>query len=517
MGSAGCNTDAGDREPRILIAILLVLVTGLAFGFRLLLLCSSAEPLGTDGYYYAVQVEDLLAHGRLHVPDASWVLRFLGGCHLLAADPVFAVKAGSALLAAACVPAAWWAGRSIGIRLHGREGAGLAWPLAFWAAASPTLTHLAADFPKNLGLLAPALACLALLVRPGRRTARLAAAVAFAALAVTAHRLGAGLAALAGPGCLLGWLLGPRRAGRQGRIDWPAVWLLGGSAALFAVASLTLPGLLHPADLQRLSGQLDLSLHAPPPFAWFALRPTHPAQQVELTLPWAALVLGIWAWVRKRERRPLLGALLLPLVVCLLPPWRTDVLDMGFRLGLMAPLLAAPLALAACPRIRLPQSRLVFPSLFALGLVLSPLSRFGADPADTPPYDRYRALIQKIPRPLPELLIAHQGINFLYDHETGREAMAWAPDTNLDRRKVGRLAWGVRDGEWLACMPQDSDAPQPVRLDADYVYVREDVWERLVECAEQDRDEDLLQRIQDRRNPSRARSEALLRNRPSRS
>ncbi|MCA9572578.1 MAG: hypothetical protein KC656_32280, partial [Myxococcales bacterium] len=115
-------------------------------------------------------------------------------------------------------------------------------------------------------------------------------------------------------------------------------------------------------------------------------------------------------------------------------------------------------------------------------------------------------------RPLPELVVAHQGINFLYDHRTGREAMAWAPEPDLDPTRVGRIVWGIRGSEWVA-----HGAPDRVTLDADYAYVREDVWLAFRARALAGGDPDLEARITSWRNPSRVRPAALTRGRdPSR-
>jgi hypothetical protein len=139
-------------------------------------------------------------------------------------------------------------------------------------------------------------------------------------------------------------------------------------------------------------------------------------------------------------------------------------------------------------------------------------ARTGRDPAATPPYARYRALLARLPE-RPQLLIAHQGLSFLYGHLTWHEAMAWAPEPGLDRRTIGRIAWGIRPGEWRERGAIRAGAPRPVPLDADYTYVREDVWEALVQGARAAGDDELLERIADWRNPSAVRSSALVRNR----
>jgi hypothetical protein len=484
-----------------------------AFGARLAALLRSPEPLGTDGYYYVVQVERLLATGRLHAPDGSWVLWLLAGVARLVGDPVAGVKVGAALLAAACVPAAAVAGGALA-RGAGSEGraplAGAA--LAAWAASSPTLGQLAAEFPKTLGLVAPALLAIGLArARPGVPRGLLLAAALLAA--ATAHRLGAALLGLAALGLAAGALA--RRASPRAALG--LVLAVAGAGAAFAAATWALPNLLHPADLERLAGQLRLAPGWPSPFGYLAARRFSPAQAVELAAAWIPLALAAWAFLRRPEARPALGALALPLAVCLVPPWRDDVLDVGYRLALVAPVLAAPLLVLAWPAGRTaaaPEARRArAPASVAVAalLVAWPAARAGIDPDAHPPWDRFRRLVAALPRPLPDLLVAHQGLAFLYDHETGRDAMSWAPEPDLERRAVGRIAWGIRPGEWAEWAPRLADAPV-VPLAPGYAYVREDVWEAFVARARAEGDDDLAERLDDWRNPGRVRPRSLARN-----
>lgn len=428
----------------------LVLLSAAAFLARLGWLMRSPEPCGTDGYYYVVQTADLAAGEGLHVPDASWVLQLMGLLGQVL-DPVLAVKVGASLLAALCVPAAWF----LGDRLE------RPWTLALLAAASPTLTHLAGDFPKNLGIVAPALVLSALLVdRP--RGWHWVAVFGAGLLCATAHRLGAVWVGAALLGALLS-RLSPRL-------------LLGalGLGGIFGLAALLLPGLLHPADLERLGGHLGPGL----PLAWITLRSTHPLQLVELAAPWLLFLLGLW---QARQRRELL-VLLVPLGLFLLPAFRTDELDLGYRLALMTPLLAWGLV----PKL----PRLAWAWVLALP--------WGFDPLEHPDYARFRGLIARLPE-RPALLIAHQGINFLYDHETGDEAMAWAPEPELHRADIGRIAWGVRPGQW-------PEGTRVVMLDGDYSYLPEADWE----AALPDLPEEV---VQDPRNPTVVRPASLTRGR----
>lgn len=431
-----------------------------AFFLRLWWLWQTPEPTGTDGFYYVVQIADWSAGQGLHVPDSSWVLRLLGALGWLL-DPIAAHKVGGALLAALCVPAGFWAGERF------RPGGGLA--VAVLAACSPSLTHLAGDFAKNLGMVAPLLLWLGGLLAPAKTWRGWVLPILGALLAAWAHRLGAALVGLSLAGAVLGRL--------DGRLIWGGL----GAVGAFALLSQALPGLLHLQDLDRLQGSLDLSLHAPAPWPLATLRETHPVQLAEWSLAWggllACLALGRRSW-----------PLLVPLAAVLVVPWDLGTLDMGYRLVLVSPALLWPLA-----------AYLGRPSPWAV--LALPLAFTGFQPSAHPPYPHYRRLIARMPEQ-PKLLIAHQGFNFLYDHETGGQAMAWAPEPELDRREIGRIAVGF----------EPDDFPEPgliIALDPNTVYVNEATWEALRAQA----DPELRGRMEGPRNPSRIRPASMRRGR----
>lgn len=486
-------------SPRYTLLSLLLLALA-AFSLRLSVIWPDPHPTGTDGYYYVVQVDDLVALGELHVPDGSWVLRFLALPRAAGLDPARSVALAACCLAALAVPAGYWLGS------RRSELAGVL--LALYAAASPTITHLAADFPKNLGAVPAGWALLALVSAPvGSPRTRAALGALALLLLSTAHRTGAAIAGLAAAGWAIGWLLAGLSASRRARI-LAAVGAVAALCAFFVLSALS-PGLLHPSDLERVSSQLRANPWPPPPLSWLPLRRTDPAQLAELVIvPWLAWAVGLAAIVRRPEGRPALLALWLPLSVALNPLWRADSLDLAYRLSLLAPFLGAPILARLAPDLALRSA----PARAALlvALLALPAARLGYDPASEPPYASYDRLFAAIPRPAPELLILPQGASFYWDHLTGGEALAWAPEPGLDRSRIFRVAFGLTDGQWAAYAPKDAPV-RPIRLDYDHVYVREDVWEALVAKARAEGDDDLLARIADPRNPSRVRPAALLR------
>lgn len=480
-----------------------------SFVVRLAFFLEMPAPLGTDGYYYVVQVERWVRTGHLHVPDASWVLYFFAALGRTVGDPILAVKIGAAALAALCVPAAWFAGRRLAGEKKGAFGSAAAWIVPLWVLLSPTLTHLAGDFPKNLGCLAPLLCCYGWAAGPALGAGGVFGAAALLAAAL-AHRVGAGIIVLAAVGYGAGRLV----SGVNGKMDVRTARVTAAAvccALIFVVLSGVLPNLLHPQDLWRAGNQIQWRLAWPSPFPYFRLRATAWTERAELLLAWPALIWGLKLAYERPALRPVLCALLLPLLVCLGPFWRQDQLDIGYRLALMSPVLAVSLLTIGVAQSGF--SREPSPGLLLCLLPLAAVARTGMNPQDRPPYERFQAVIGAIPAPLPELLIAHTGMNFLYDHLTGNEAMAWAPEAELPKDGVGRVVWGVRNGEWLMLTPRVSGRPSPVMLDPEYSYAREDVWEAFVARARQSGDDDLVSRIDDWRNPSKVRPASLLRNR----
>ena len=299
----------------------LLLLTLLAFAVRLQLFLTSDEPTGWDGYSYVVQIERLVSEGRLHWPDASWVTYFLAAIHFL--DP-FSDRRGES--------------RSLPALRVGRSG----------RVAPGKRARVA---PRDLGRgIANAHAPLGRL-REESRSGR--AAAAGARLAPRRSSVVADRARRWSPR----W-----RIGSEPRCWWPVgLGALFGAALLEAERSPSARGgsgtraPLRRADLDPAQPAAPSGSRSPADPAEVHARTSLSAAVLRVArheLAAANRAAARLAGTRDRhlavletegQRRAELGALLLPLLVCVFPLWRTDTLDVGYRLALMAPIFAIPL------------------------------------------------------------------------------------------------------------------------------------------------------------------------------
>jgi len=505
------------RGKRALAALLLLTV--LSFLVRFLFLLSKPHPFGFDGYYYVTQLTRFVISGHLHSPESSWVVWLMVPLRFVLGDSILAVKLAGAGLAALCVPAAFWAVSAFGSdRAEGysKDGFHIAsWMAAVWAAGSPVLSLMAAEFPKNLGMITTGLCFWALWwSKPNGKLHWLGLGI-FAVLTLTAHRLGILLLLIAISGTLFERWMQPGSPQTQKPRAWLLPSVLAGIVVLFGCLSYLLPNLLHPSDLERLKGALD-TRPAWLPFAYFGLWSPSWALRIEIGAGWPLLFIMGSAFVRIKKMRPWLIVFAAAFLLCNFPFWNSHRLDLGYRLGLLGPLSTLfPVILllwfrhSKAPARRRPVA-VAGVAFCCLGwLFLSPI---GIQTARMPPYGRYRAMLARIPKPYPQKVIAHSGMNFYYGHLTRHPAVAWAPLPSENRKEIFRIAWGIRDGEWLAFLAHYDVDPAPLRLDPDYTYIREDVWEAFVKWAEKSGDEDILERIYSSKNPHRTKPDYLQRN-----
>ena len=202
------------RAYRSLLQLLkTVPVFGLAVIARWAVLAGSPFPIGVDGYYYAVQVRELIEHGRLAIaaePLAFWIMAPLAAI----TDPIVGAKLGAAIGGALVVVPAY----GLGTRLGKGDAAGFV--AAALAATSAGSMYLAMEFVKQGIGITVALGAIWLglraIDRPTR--ARIGAAVVGAGAALLAHKLAIAIVVVIGSAAVLAaaWARGALH-GRRGR------------------------------------------------------------------------------------------------------------------------------------------------------------------------------------------------------------------------------------------------------------------------------------------------------------
>ncbi len=229
-----------DRN-RVLAALAVAAIVGLAFWQHWTVLSSSPYPIGVDGYFYPIQVRSILEHGHLAYPASPITFYWLAP-FAIATDPIVGAKLGAALGCALIAVPAYGVGKKLGSGMLA----------AVLAALSAGAGLLSIEFVKQGIGLTVALAALwavmgALETTTRRRAIGAACAIGFA---FATHKLaGALVLVVVAPAVVM-----RARALLQGRRLIYAV--LGGIAILILLVSL---GIAMP---HRFVGAQDLALLA---------------------------------------------------------------------------------------------------------------------------------------------------------------------------------------------------------------------------------------------------------------
>lgn len=443
------------------------------FVSRLLMLWQSPFATGIDGYYYVLQVKNLLQQGSLYLPDSSPVFYLLALPAALGLHPVAAIKLVAALLATLPLVAGYYAAS----RLSGDTRWGVV--TACGLALVVSLPYMAIEFLKSLASVSLLLLLTGLLANMEIRKAgpaRIALLVLVLALTVLCHRLSAvvGLMLVA---CWL--LLGHGR--RLQRLILLAAGLVASGLLLFLVR-----GGLHPADVARLRQALTPVPALPllsPAYRNFLPLLLVVELSVAMLLTWG---LGFFPSVRKGRT---LRALWLCLLLLFLPFWNMANLDFGFRLflvgvPLLLPVLAAILArepslgTASCLRRPVP---IVLATLGIVVLVTSALLPTRAyRPERDPPYALYQRLLPTIKLPPGSTLICHRGFNLFFSAMTGLRGLSYLPDYPVARETLWRLTYFVSKDLLEHYLAQEMAQGQVRALHFPYHLVREDAWQKLL-------------------------------------
>jgi len=131
-----------------------------------------------------------------------------------------------------------------------------------------------------------------------------------------------------------------------------------------------------------------------------------------------------------------------------------------------------------------------------------------------PPYALYENLSRKINQSLnkekPELIIAHRPLAETIDYMLRVDTLAWQPESRFDRRRVWRVVKGVDIWEIERTLGS-YDTKLARILSAQYILVREDLWEKFAQANARTENEDLQKRILSDDNPHRVRPEFVTR------
>ena len=464
------------HKPKTAIFLLFVLMAA-TWGARFFMLQKSPYAPGLDGYSYAVQTYSLKHFGKVKDPDASPVLRLLGGLARIIGDPVISNKAGAALLAALLLLPVFLLGR----RVTGSPAAGLG--MAAFFSFSPSLTCLSIEFLKNLGGLVGLFFFFYFLRGLYCRNGKLPAAAGLLAAAVftlLAHRSTAVLV-LAAAGLALLPLLWKRKG---------LALLLAGAVTGGFLLLVRLRGGLHFLDLERIADVFAVR-DLLPVFSDYLRAVLPGAMTAELTF--AALSPFLLLFFRRRlAADPLLRILWVLLFLLALPVWDLSRLDMGFRMLL----LAVPLALVLWGCVLFHVLRGLRTGMGGVAVLpvaaLLFFSTWVYNPARDPDYRLYERAIAPVDLPADSLLISHQGMNFFYTYKKWKGprwegSLCWLPEYEVPVEKLWRLAHGVTFREVATARP---DWVKDGRLKESvfpYLLIREDCWNAFLRTQPRER------------------------------
>lgn len=443
----------------VALAVAVAGLVGAAAWARLGVLSAYPEPVGVDGYWYAVQLRSLLEEGRTADPALPAALWFLAP-FAAALGPIDGLKLGAAIGVSLHVLTAFALGRA----LARSSAAGLV--AAAVVATSPGSIYLTTEFVKQgiaLTLLSGFLAALvAARERPSRGRIALAAAAGVAA--ALSHKLSFAIA-LAALGAVLVAEVRRRPAERR--------WL-----AALGVSSLAAAGFLAATRARWLglvSGEAELSLPALRFPSGVALRFGHEAA---LAAAVAVALVGLELARRRRgSAGPLAGSpigwTLVGLALATALPWLAvdDPDGIGYRLRISAHLALAPLAgLLLAALLRDGRHRAVGAVAVAVALIaMRPLAREEGVVRPNPALVTAAARVAADLPPDAEIVTPDRSVAFLLTWQTRRPAR-----TRPDDGALGARTWRVVPAAWLDAESAAALPPGPL------VAVPESTWRAML-------------------------------------
>ncbi|MCP4134609.1 MAG: hypothetical protein GY754_26785 [bacterium] len=490
----------GYAADRYDISIMIFLLGAVAL-FRFIIFSKTAYANGTDGYVYLFQVKSIIEKGKMHFSDTSLIYPYLTGIALVVKNYLVSLKIGIALLTGFFTVSLYY----LALVLTGKRLVALT--AAFISIFSPGISFFAMQFPKNFMGLVLFMFFLIFLVK--RKPVFTLAA--FGMVFIT-HRLMAGI--------LLIYLFLSVILSRKYKFI-----LVLGTVFIFCIAavSIVLPGTLHLADLERLSGLLALK----PQAAVYSFLQTigtdkfHPLWIVELVCCYTLACIGVviaarWFLKKKEQGRFYLIAALIALFL-VFPFYRFDIMGAAYRFYLVSIPLSMVLMIPLLEELEKRNSRIVY--LFAGGLAACFFVNYTAyKPAlFDPPYsiyqqiaDRTAARVKEKPN---ELLVAHKPLAEMIDFTHDLEVLPWKPEERFNKKRVWRVARDIKTWEMERFLQAEPPKETLLKVSAHYILVREDVWDGFAALVKKSDDEELRARVFSRYNPYVVRPAYLTRSR----
>lgn len=461
--------------------VLAVLVFILSFSIRFLSLHQTPYANGWDGYFYINQIQALFEEGRMDVPDRSLIYPLLAGTEVLIHDYILSFKITVALLAAlfstivVLLALRWSDEFSIGV------------VIGSFTLFSPQLTYFASQYPKNLlGLI-----FFVLMVYSADSKFKWLPFLFFM-LNLFGHRVTVILSAF----YLTLHFFQVAFNRRTIAIALVALLILAG-------AGFILPGLLNIRDLERLNDIFS----AKPQFGPWSLVSSFGIDKFSiLWLCEIVLCCVVFAWsiiamiknIKRKELDPRLLNTVIVLSVLIFPFLNWSDSGLALRLTLIFFLVCPLVLIFILKDLALPRVNWAFVILFAIGSLFSYKS-YEPEKHD-PPYALYEQICSRIVNVASsncELIIAHKSLAEAVVFYTGIDAMSWRPEYFISNESLWRVATDVKDIHLRRYLKED-DGQYVHRVSANYVFIREDVWQRFLTAVD---DPDILNAISTWRNP----------------
>lgn len=460
-----------------------------SFLLRFLIYHSSSFANGWDAYFYIVQIKSYVEEGAMHSNRISLFYPLLLGWYYLIQDYELVYQLVSALIVGAFSLQLFRTANS----LNGASDS--KYFIAAYTLFSSQLTFVGSQFPKNLLGVVVLLVLVEYLIKSKYLKAGIVTLLGF-----FIHKMTAGLSIV---------LL----------IFFPLAKLLKPYAHYLFILAIASIGILI------VFPDLLLSFNFGREGFGFGRPVWHGGEFIKLlsesiTTLWIGeivfahiLFLFVFAFVLiKKNTNPQWIVLLVVLLACIFPLLEWSALGLSYRL-LMVFLILAPL-LVSYFNIKLNTVVLIATcSIFTLVGVYSAYT-FPRDQLD-PPYGTYKYLTRKIEELrdiTPELIIIHKSFAEYYTFQTGKDALPWIPEYEINNSKLWRVAYGI-NLKTISYYAGDSleIEKSAFQLSPSYVFLREDLWSECIQRIEAE-DPGLFAELISWKNPDSIRPDYLLKN-----